>query len=107
MLEREAMLRAAPAPPAGLETLLRVAQGPLAGLGAQFVLLLALAHTVGLSPGGWMAGAAAGLILDAALARALWRDPATRLGPAGWVTLARATLAVGVGALTASSFEQG
>jgi len=107
MLEREAMLRAAPAPPVGLETLLRVAPGPLTGLGAQFVLLLALAHTVGLSPGGWMAGAVAGLILDAALARALWRDPATRLGPAGRVTLARATLAVGVAALTASSFEQG
>ena len=46
------------------------------------------------------------LILDAALARALWRDPAARLGPAGWVTLTRATLAVGVAALTADSFER-
>ena len=46
------------------------------------------------------------LILDTALARALWRDPAARLGPADWVTLTRATLAVGVAALAADSFER-
>ena len=100
------MLRAAPGPLAWPGEVLRAAPGPLAGLGAQFVLLVTLGQTVGLSPGGWIAGAASGLILDAALARALWRDSAARLGPAGWVTLTRATLAVGVAALTASSFER-
>ena len=39
-----------------------------------------------------------------------WRRPlplrSDRLGPADWVTLARATLAVGVAALTADSFDQ-
>ena len=80
--------------------------GPLTGLGAQLLLLAALAQTVGLGRAGWVVGAASALILDAALARALWRDPAARLGPAGWVTLTRATLAVGVAALTADSFER-
>ena len=106
MFERGEMLRAAPGPLAWPGEVRRAAPGPLAGLGAQFVLLVTLGQTVGLSPGGWMAGAASGLILDAALARALWRDSAARLGPAGWMTLARATLAVGVAALTASSFER-
>ena len=57
--------------------------GPLAGLGAQLLLLAALAQTVGLGRAGWVVGVASALILDAALARALWRDPAARLGPAG------------------------
>jgi len=100
MVERGALLPAPPSP------LLRASPGPLAGLGAQLLLLAALAETVGLGRAGWVVGAASGLILDAALARALWRDPAARLGPAGWVTLTRATLAVGVAALTADSFER-
>jgi phosphatidylglycerophosphate synthase len=83
---------------------LRTARGPLIGLGAQLLLLAVLAQTVGLGHAGWAVGAACALILDTALARALWRDPAARLGPAGWVTLTRATLAVGVAALTAASF---
>ena len=49
-------------------------------------------------------GAACAVTLDAALARGLLRNPSQRLGPAGWVTLGRATLAVGVAALTADSF---
>ena len=53
-----------------------------------------------------MVGATSALILDAALARALWRNPAARLGPADWVTLTRATFAVGVAALTADSFAR-
>jgi phosphatidylglycerophosphate synthase len=85
---------------------LRAARGPLTGLVAQLLLLSVLAQTVGLGRAGWIVGLASALILDAALARALRRDPATRLGPAGWVTLARATLAVGVAALTAASFER-
>jgi phosphatidylglycerophosphate synthase len=85
---------------------LRAARGPLAGLGALLLLLAALAQTVGLGRAGWVVGAASGVILDAVLARGLWRDPAARLGPAGWVTLTRATLAVGVAALAVDSFER-
>jgi phosphatidylglycerophosphate synthase len=85
---------------------LRAAVGPLAGLGAQLLLMAALAQTVGLGRAGWVVGVASGLILDAALARALWCNPEARLGPAGWVTLTRGTLAVGVAALTAASFER-
>ena len=85
---------------------LRTAGGPLAALCAQLLLLAALSETVGLGHTGWVVGAASGLILDAALARALRRNPTARLGPADWVTLARATLAVGVAALVADSFER-
>ena len=46
------------------------------------------------------------MITNAALARGLSRYRCDRLGPADWVTLARATLAVGVAALVADSFEQ-
>ena len=80
--------------------------GPAAGLLGSLVLLAVLARTVGLGGAGWLVGLASGLTLNAALARALWRDPSARLGPAGWVTLIRATLAVGVAALTAASFER-
>jgi phosphatidylglycerophosphate synthase len=98
MLEGGATLRPAWAP--------RAALGPLAGLGAQLLLLAVLARTLGLGSAGWLVGITSGLILAAALARALLRDPAARLGPAGAVTLARATLAVGVAALTADSLAQ-
>jgi phosphatidylglycerophosphate synthase len=80
--------------------------GPLAGLGGQLLLLAGLSWTVGIGAAGWLVGLASGLALDVGLARALWREPAARLGPAGWVTLARATLIVGVAALTAASFER-
>ena len=85
---------------------LRAAGGPLTGLGGQLLLLAALAETVGLGSAGWVVGIASALILTTALARALGRDPDARLGPAGAVTLARATLAVGVAALTADSFAR-
>ena len=42
--------------------------------------------------------------MDAALAHGLLRNRSERIGPADWVTLARATLAVGVAALVADSF---
>ncbi len=80
--------------------------GPLAGLGGQLLLLAALSRTVGIGGAGWLVGLVSGLVLDVAIARALWRDPAARLGPAGWVTLTRATLVVGIAALTAASFER-
>ncbi len=79
--------------------------GPLAGLFGTVAILVVLARTVGIGGAGWLVGLASGLALNLALARALWRDPAASLGWAGWVTLTRATLAVGVAALTAASFE--
>ena len=79
--------------------------GPLAGLVATVLLLAMLARTVGIGGAGWFVGLASGLALNLALARALWRDPSAGLSWASWVTLTRATLAVGVAALTAASFE--
>jgi phosphatidylglycerophosphate synthase len=85
-------------------TLRTVPSGAVSGLVAQLLLLAALAATVGLDGAGWVVGAACGVIVDAALARGLIRDGSDRLSPADWVTLARATLAVGVAALAADSF---
>ena len=78
--------------------------GPATGLIAQVALLAALAGTVGLGAAGWVVGVACAVIVNAALARGLSRHGGP-LGPAGWVTLARATLAVGVAALTADAFD--
>jgi phosphatidylglycerophosphate synthase len=85
---------------------LRAARAPLTGLVAQLLLLTVLAQTVGLGRAGWIVGAVAAIVLDAWLARALWHNRPARLGPAGWVTLTRATLTVGVAALTAASFNR-
>lgn len=68
--------------------------GPATGLLAQLLLLSAL----GLGAAGWIVGVACAVIMVAALARG------ERFGPASWVTLARATLTVGVAALVADSF---
>jgi phosphatidylglycerophosphate synthase len=106
MFERGATLRVARGRMFERGATLRAARGPLTGLGAQLLLLATLAQTVDLGRAGLLVGAASGLILAAALARALWCNPAAKLGPAGWVTLTRATLAVGVAALTADSFER-
>src|SRR3954452_7726673 len=78
--------------------------GPAAGLLAQLLLLAVLAGTAGLGAAGWTVGIACGVGIAAALALALERSPGERLGPASWVTLARATLTVGVAALVADSF---
>ncbi len=102
MLERGATLRARRSPVADRSNQL----GPVAGLVGALLLLTVLARTVGLGGAGWLVGLASALTLNVALARALWREPSARLGPAGWVTLTRATLAVGVAALTAASFER-
>src|SRR5947207_6605508 len=85
---------------------LRAVRGPATGLVAQVLLLAAITATVGVGGAGAVVGAACAITVDAALARGLLRNPAQRLGPAGWVTLGRATLAVGVAALTADSFER-
>ena len=83
-----------------------VQAGPLTGLVAEVLLLAALAVTVGLGGAGWIAGVTCGVITNAALARGLARYRSDRLGLADWVTLARATLAVGVAALVADSFDR-
>ena len=78
--------------------------GPATGLIAQVLLLAVLAETAGLGAAGWIVGIACAVTMATALARGLARGPGERLGPASWVTLARATLAVGVAALAADSF---
>ena len=79
---------------------------PATGLIAQVLLLDVLAATAGLGVAGWVVGAACALTMAATLARGLVRGAGHRLGPASWVTLARATLAVGVAALAADSFTR-
>src|SRR3954447_4145091 len=78
--------------------------GPVAGLLAQALLLAVLATAAGTGVAGVAVGAACAVIIAAALAHGLAGRPDERLGPASWVTLARATLVVGVAALTADSF---
>ena len=85
---------------------MRAVQGPATGLVAQVLLLAVITATVGVTGAGAVVGAACAVTLDAALARGLLRNPSERLGPAGWVTLGRATLVIGVAALTADSFER-
>jgi phosphatidylglycerophosphate synthase len=80
--------------------------GPLTGFLVQVLLLAGLAATVGLSGVGWVVGVMCGAVIDAALARALVNHRTDRLSLAGWVTLARASLAVGVAALVAESFQR-
>ena len=101
MLERGATL------PASRRSLPHLGKqlAPVAGLAGTVLILAVLAGTVGIGGAGWLVGLISGLVLNLALARALWRDPAAELGWASWVTLTRATLAVGVAALTAASFE--
>jgi phosphatidylglycerophosphate synthase len=79
---------------------------PVTGLIALVAMGAALAGTVGLSGAGWAVGVTCGVILNAALARGILRYRPDRLGPADWVTLVRATLAVGVAALVADSFDE-
>jgi phosphatidylglycerophosphate synthase len=80
--------------------------GPAAGLIAQLLLLAVLAGTVGLGPAGWVVGVGSAVTMAVLLARALGRSPRDRLGPASWVTVVRATLAVGIAALVADSFAR-
>jgi phosphatidylglycerophosphate synthase len=80
--------------------------GPATGLIAQVLLLAVLARTAGLGAAGWIVGVVCAVTIAAALARGLARRPGHRLGPASWLTLGRATLAVGVAALVADSFTR-
>ncbi len=83
---------------------LAVQIGPLAGLIAQVALLATLAWTVGVSAGALAVGLLCGMTVNAALARGLFRHLSEGLGAADWVTLARASLAVGIAALVTDSF---
>jgi phosphatidylglycerophosphate synthase len=89
---------------------MRIAQtAPVPALIGELLLIAALAIAVGLSgtglnPAGWAAGVSCGAITAAALSRGLSYYRAERLSTADWVTLARATLVVGVAALIADSF---
>jgi phosphatidylglycerophosphate synthase len=83
-------------------TLIRRAQAPAIGLLAQLGLLAGLAAGPGLGPAGWLVGVGYALVAWALLSRAL--RTGARWGPADTVTLARATLVVGVTALVADSF---
>jgi phosphatidylglycerophosphate synthase len=78
----------------------RGTSGPAIGLLAPALLLAVLAATVGLGELGWSVGGACALVIAGSLARGL---DGGRLGLASWVTLARATLAVGVAALAVGS----
>jgi phosphatidylglycerophosphate synthase len=78
---------------------------------AQVLLIAGLALMVGLSgavlsPVAWAVGVTCGVVTNAVLARGLTYYRADRLSPADWVTLTRATLAVGVAALVADSFGE-
>jgi phosphatidylglycerophosphate synthase len=79
---------------------------PVTGAIALVTMGAALAATVGLGGAGWIVGIACGVVMTVALARGALRYGHDRLGPADWVTLARATLAVGVAALVADSFDE-
>jgi phosphatidylglycerophosphate synthase len=79
---------------------------PVSGAIGLVAMGAALAATVGLSDAGWAIGLMCGVAMTVALARGALRYEHDRLGPADWVTLARATLAVGVATLVADSFEE-
>jgi phosphatidylglycerophosphate synthase len=88
-----------------------VQTGPVTGLIAQVLLIVAIAGAVAgsgvsLNVAGWTVGIAGGVITNLALAHGLAHYRADRMSPADWVTLARATLAVGVAALVAASFGE-
>jgi phosphatidylglycerophosphate synthase len=76
---------------------------PVVGLLAQALLLGVLVATGTLWLAGDIVGLACALVMAAALGRGL--GPDGRLGPASWVTLTRATLAVGVAALAVDATE--
>jgi phosphatidylglycerophosphate synthase len=81
-------------------------RGPLLGLAVQFVLLTALAGTVGLSAGGWLAGAAYAVVLWFFLSTGLRKARMAALGPANTVTLGRAVLVGTVTALVVTSLTR-
>jgi phosphatidylglycerophosphate synthase len=82
----------------------RVDRQLAAGAAAQLVLLAVLAAGVDLGPLGWLAGTGYAVGLWTLLAGAARRAGSTTLGPADFVTLARAVLVGGVAGLVADRF---
>jgi phosphatidylglycerophosphate synthase len=80
--------------------------GPVGAVAAQVVLLAALAITDGLGAAGWAVGLVSAAVVDTTLAVSLNRTRAAGLGTPNGVTLIRATLASGVAAIIADSFER-
>ncbi len=77
----------------------------------QVLLIAALSATValsgvGLRAAGWIVAVVCVVATNAALTRGVSHYGADRLSPADWVTLTRATLAVGVATLVADSFGE-
>jgi phosphatidylglycerophosphate synthase len=97
-------------PPGGIVTVSTAAGttpatcGPWIGLGLQVLLLGTLGATAGLSPAGWFAGLAYGIVVCLLLTTGLQRAGMAALGPANRVTLGRAILVGGVTALAVTSF---
>jgi phosphatidylglycerophosphate synthase len=89
-----------------LSTAAAPSRGPVAGLMAQGVLLLALDATVGLTTAGWAAGVAYAVGLWMTLTAGLQAAGMRALGPANRVTLARASLVAGVTALVVTSIDR-
>jgi phosphatidylglycerophosphate synthase len=87
-----------------MKTRRAIQTGPAIGLIAQVLLLTVMVETAVLGALGWTVGIACAVTMATALAGGLARGHGDRLGPASWVTLARATLAVCVAALAAGSF---
>ncbi len=77
--------------------------GPATGLLAQVLLLGVLVEAAGLGAAGWLVGVRLRRRPSRSRSHSGSR-PGERLGPASWVTLARATLVVGVVALVVDSF---
>jgi len=78
--------------------------GPAIGLIAQVLLLGILSVAAGVGLAGYTVGLACAVVMAVALARGL--RPGERLEPASWVTLGRATLAVGVAALAVDALAR-
>ncbi len=81
-----------------------VRNGLSASLAGLVVLLTTLSLVAGVAVVGWAAGIVCALVLRWAVVRAASARQVRAFGPADLVTLARATLACGVAALTATSF---
>jgi phosphatidylglycerophosphate synthase len=82
---------------------------PLSALLAQMLLITGLGFAVsgaGLDPTAWAVGIACAVLTNAGLSQGLSHFRTERISQADWVTLVRASLAVGVAALVADSFAQ-
>lgn len=75
-------------------------------IASQVIVLACVCAVVGLSFQAWLVGLTFGAVVAVAISRGLARSGAAGLGPANWVTLARATLIGVVAGLVAQSFAR-